>query len=360
VKKVFISDCEGPISKNDNAYEAASEFISNGDKLYSVISRYDDILADVLKRPGYKAGYTLKFILPFMKAYDVTDKKMQEFANRNLVLISNAGITLKYVRSIAHAFVVSTSYEHYIKALCRALDFPFENTYCTKVSIDRYHMAEQEKNCLKELAGEIAQMPMIEIPQNAKSTEDFSRDDQMTIQRLNQIFWKEIANMQSGRAYHEVTPMGAGEKAEAIEHVARKLEVRLDDVMYVGDSITDEKAFKLVKDNHGLAVSFNGNRYAVSSAEIAVLSEDSTPTAIIADIFCRFGKQETMRVAESWSKEGLKKSQVNPILLERLFRIYPNGLSKVKVVTGENVETLAKESSEFRKKVRGEAIGRLG
>jgi energy-converting hydrogenase A subunit R len=292
VKRVFISDCEGPISKNDNAFEVASQFIPNGNRLFSVISRYDDVLADVLKKPGYKAGYTLKLILPFLKAYDLTDQKIQEFSANSLVLISNVRDMLQHIRSIAYAFVVSTSYEHYIRALCQALDFPFRNTYCTKVSIDKYHITKQERKRLKELAAEIAQMQIIEIPPNAKSIEEFSHDDQETIQQLDEIFWKEIANMESGRAYSEVNPMGGGEKAEAIKDVVRKLGVSLPDVMYVGDSITDKEAFKLVRENCGLAVSFNGNQYAVNSAEIALLSESSISMAIIADIFCRFGNNK--------------------------------------------------------------------
>jgi energy-converting hydrogenase A subunit R len=52
VKRVFISDCEGPISKNDNAFEAAARFVPNGDKLFTLISKYDDVLADVVKKPG--------------------------------------------------------------------------------------------------------------------------------------------------------------------------------------------------------------------------------------------------------------------------------------------------------------------
>ncbi len=85
MKKVFISDCEGPISKNDNAFEITSHYIPNGDKLFTVISKYDDVLADVLKRPDYRAGSTLKFVLPFLKAHDVTDHEMQLFSARNLV-----------------------------------------------------------------------------------------------------------------------------------------------------------------------------------------------------------------------------------------------------------------------------------
>jgi energy-converting hydrogenase A subunit R len=359
VKRVFISDCEGPISKNDNAFEVASQFIPNGNRLFSVISRYDDVLAEVLKRPSYKAGCTLKLILPFLKAYDLTDQKMQEFSANSLVLISNVKDMLQHVRSIAYAFVVSTSYEHYIRALCQALDFPFRNTYCTKVSIDKYHITKQERNRLKELAAEIAQMQMIAIPPNAKSMEEFSHDDQRTIHRLDEIFWEKIANMESGRAYSEVNPMGGGEKAEAIEDVVRKLKVSLADAMYVGDSITDKEAFRLVRENRGLAVSFNGNQYAVNSAEIAVLSENSISTAIIADIFCRFGKEQALELAENWQEGELNKSQVNRSLLERFFKFNHNK-SRVKIVTSRNVEKLARESNEFRRKVRGEAIGRLG
>jgi len=360
VKKAFISDCEGPISKNDNAFEVTSHFVPNGDKLFTVISRYDDVLADILKKPSYKAGDTLKLIIPFLKTYDVTNRKLREFSAQNLVLIPNVKDTLQYVRNIAHAFIVSTSYEHYIKALCQALNFPYENTYCTEVSMDKYHVTEEEKNKLKEFAREISQMPVIEIPPRAKSLNDFPEKHRKTIQRLDEIFWKEIANMESGKIFHEVNPVGGREKAGVVKDAAERVGVDLGDVMYVGDSITDVEAFRFVKENGGLAVSFNGNQYAIKNAEIAVLSGNSIVTAIIADVFCRFGKQETISLVEDWSREALEKSSVSQTLLKRLFELYPRELLKVKIITSENMEILAKESSEFRKKVRGEAVGRLG
>jgi len=318
------------------------------------------VLADVIKKPRYKAGYTLKLILPFLKACDVTDQKMGEFSAQSLILIPNARDTLQYVRNIAHAFIVSTSYEHYIKALCQALNFSYENTYCTKVNIDKYHMTAGEKNRLKELTREIRQMPIIEMPSGAKSLSDLPGEYRKTIQRLDEIFWKEIANMESGKIFHDVNPVGGEEKADAVKEAAERADVDLSSVMYVGDSITDVEAFKLVKENCGLTVSFNGNQYAVKNAEIAVLSENSIVTAIIADAFCRFGKRETIRLMENWSREALKKSHVSQTLLNRLFMLYPSELPKVKIITSENMGVLAEESSKFRKKVRGEAIGRLG
>lgn len=360
MKRLFISDCEGPISKNDNAFEVTANFIPNGDKLFTVISRYDDVLADVVRRPGYKAGDTLKLILPFLKAFDVTDQRIQEFSSQNLTLIPNIKETLDYVKTLAYPFIVSTSYEHYIKALCKALDFPYKNTYSTKLNLDKYALTVEEKEKLKEIAKEITEMPFIEIPEKTKSLRGLSERDQKIIQRLDEIFWKEITNMNIGKILFEVNPMGGSEKAEAVKDAAKRLGIALSDVIYIGDSITDVEAFRLVRENGGLAVSFNGNQYAVRSAEIAVLAENSTATAILVEVFTRFGKQRTLSIAENWSLETLKKSQINEKFLKRLVAFHPEKMPKVKIITKENMETLARESSNFRKRVRGESIGRLG
>jgi energy-converting hydrogenase A subunit R len=360
LKRVFISDCEGPISKNDNAFEVTAHFVPDGDKLFTIISRYDDALADVLKKPDYSAGGTLKLILPFLKAYGVTDRQMKEFSAQNMILIAGSRDTLHHAKAIASAFIVSTSYEHYIKSLCRALDFPYENTYCTKLSIDKYQLTQQEKTRLKDVAGEIARMRVINIPPMAKSLKDFSDTDQEMVSRLDYVFWNKIARMRIGEVFSEVKPVGGRQKAAAIEDAVRRVRAQLEDVMYVGDSITDKEAFKLVGDNGGLTVSFNGNQYAVKNAEIAVLSENSIVTAIIAELFCKLGKQQTLRVLGNWGVKALQKSGTSWPLLDRLLRLYPEALPKVQIVTAENMETLVKESSEFRKKVRGEALGRLG
>jgi len=361
VKRVFVSDCEGPISKNDNAFEITAHFVPNGGKLFTIVSKYDDVLADVLKKPGYTAGSTLKLILPFLKAYDVTDAQMEQFSAQNLILISNSKGTLQHVRAVASAFIVSTSYEHYIKALCKAIDFPYENTYCTKLSIDKYAVTEQEKARLKEIANEIVQMPIITIPPEAKTLEAFSTGGQETVGQLDKIFWSEIVSMSVGRIFSEVTTVGGSQKAASIEDAVAKLHVPLEDVMYVGDSITDVEAFKLVRENGGLTVSFNGNNYAVKSAEVSVLSENNAVTAVIADVFCKQGKQAALNLVENWNLQSLESNRViSPSLLDRFFLLHPQTLPKVQIVTAENMETVTKKSSEFRKKVRGETIGKLG
>jgi energy-converting hydrogenase A subunit R len=360
LKKIVVSDCEGPISKNDNAYELSVHFIPDGGKLFANISRYDDVLVDVLHRQGYSAGSTLRLILPFFKAYDVTDGQLEEFCIQNIHLIPHTTAALSRIQSNAEVFIVSTSYEHYIKALCKIINFPLENTYCTKVSLDKYEVSPEEKARLKELAQEITQMPKIEIPQMAGALADFSPADQATIRRLDEIFWTEFPKLNAGKLLTDVVTVGGQQKAEAIRDAAKRLGARLSSVMYVGDSITDVEAFKLVREYGGLAVSFNGNGYAVRNAEVSVLSESALATAVVADLYCRLGKEQTLKVVWFWCRAALNENGVSSALLKQLFTVFPRALPEVQAITPQNVERIVRESCAFREKIRGEDIGRLG
>jgi energy-converting hydrogenase A subunit R len=152
--RIFISDCEGPISKNDNAFEVAQAFIPRGDHFFSLISKYDDVLADVVKRSGYRAGNTLKLITPFLKAYGVSNEKLVEYAFDNIVVLHDAKKMLNHLSSLLPSFIVSTSYEQYLSVLCSRMDFPQSNVYCTQLDLDRYDVPPVEAARLRELTDE--------------------------------------------------------------------------------------------------------------------------------------------------------------------------------------------------------------
>ena len=358
-QRIFITDCEGPISKNDNAFELSAHFIPKGDKFFALISRYDDVLADVVKKPGYKAGDTLRLILPFLKAYGATNEKIKEYSSRNILFVPGARETLRFVKHIMPAFIVSTSYEQYIFSLCDLTGFPYGNVYCTRLNLGKYEIDKKEIDRLKALSEEISAMPMMEIPGNARSVRDFSKRDQITLGRLDEIFWKEIPEMESGRMLKEVNSVGGYEKAEAVKDIVGRLNIRLENVMYVGDSITDVSPFQLVRRNGGLTVSFNGNRYAIREAEIAVLSHNTIVTSILADVFNKYGRPRVIEMVKEWDDSTLER-YVDLAFRKRVIELWPTELPRIEIITDENRERLSKESSVFRKTVRGEAIGRLG
>jgi predicted HAD superfamily phosphohydrolase len=98
----------------------------------------------------------------------------------------------------------------------------------------------------------------------------------------------------------------------------------------------------------------------VQHAEVAVQSESNLVTAVIVDLFCKLGKKQTVKTLGSWSLDALKKNKVEEALLKQLSNLSADALPKVQIVTAKNMESITKESSAFRKKVRGVAIGRLG
>jgi energy-converting hydrogenase A subunit R len=357
--RILVTDCEGPISKNDNAFELTSTYIPQGDRFFALVSKYDDVLADVVKKPGYKAGDTLRLILPFLKAFGVTDKKMIEFSARNVLLVPGAKETLIFIRKLMPSFVVSTSYEHYISSLCELTGFPFENTYCTRLNLDKYKLDEEERKKLLELQIEIAALPMIEIPGNANSVRTFSKRDGETIQRLDEIFWKIISNMESGRML-DVNPVGGSEKARAVFEIVEKIKCKLDNVIYIGDSITDVPPLKLVRESGGLSISFNGNDYAVRESDVAVLSGHTIVISVLAEVFSRYGIKGVLSLVEEWNPSGLEKYCFYKELREQMYLLFPDGFPQVEKVTESNLERLKRESSVFRKTVRGETIGNLG
>ena len=359
-QKVFVSDCEGPISKNDNAFEIASHFIPEGDRLFTLISRYDDVLVDIVKREGYKAGDTLRLILPFLKAYDVINETITEYSSENIRLVPGAKEMLQFVRGFMPTFIVSASYEYYMHALCKALNFPFGNVYCTRLDLDKYRISDEEKKKLNVLREEMIKLPIPEIPDGAQSLGDFPKKLQRAVHRLDGIFWEEISSMEIGRIFMEVNPVGGSEKAAVVEDIVAKLKTTLQNVMYVGDSITDVEAFNLVRDGGGVTVSFNGNGFAIREAEVAVLSENAVATALLADVFNRFGKHQVVSLVREWEPSIVDKFGLYQPLKKSFFKLGHRKFPRVELVTEQNMEKLMQESTAFRQSVRGKAIGKLG
>lgn len=339
-RRFFVSDCEGPISINDNAFELAGHFIENGEKFFEIISKYDDILAEEIKRQGYNAGGTLKLILPFLKAYGANNRSIKEFSQENVHLIQGARDTLQFVFCIMPSFIVSTSYQQYIQALCDLTGFPFENTYSTKLDMSIYPLTTLERYKLIELRKKIINNPEFE--------------------NLDEIFYKTIPPMKIGRMLRDVNPVGGEGKKEALLDIIKRFQFQASDLMYVGDSITDIQPLRYAHEEGGLAVSFNGNEYAVKEAEIAVMADNTLMISIIADLFNKAGKAEVFEFITSFGDDPQLAMYNYPVDPQLALKLPALSESKIEIIDDQNRERLKNESLKYRKNVRGEAIGRLG
>ncbi|HOE16020.1 MAG TPA: hypothetical protein PLX02_00805 [Syntrophorhabdaceae bacterium] len=330
-KTIYVTDCEGPVTRDDNAYEIADAFLREGGRLFILLSKFDDYLGDIEKVEGYRYGSTLRFILPFLKTADVTDREIQGFSGQHITVMSGVRETLQAINRLAPVYVVSTSYVHYMQEVSQYLGLNMANIFCTKMSFDDYVMNDDEKKVIADYHEEFLGLPPIAWDDDNK----MDPDSQRTIDALKEFFSVRLPSLPVYQWMKDVNPIGGSGKAEAILQISKQAGIPLKDILYVGDSITDVDAFRLVKDGGGLSVSFNGNRYAVQSAEYIVVSEDTAVLRDIATGFCQQGKDA---ISEGKASETA--------------RIFKEGDCSIKDVIAL--------SEKMRKEVRGQAIGSLG
>jgi energy-converting hydrogenase A subunit R len=336
--RFLVSDCEGPLSLNDNAFELAGHFIPHGEKFFQIVSRYDDILVE-MERPGYNAGNTLKLIAPFLKAYGATNQNVETFSEENVILVPGAQNTLQFFQKLLPSFIVSTSYQQYIEALCQVTGFPLENCYYTLLDLEKYEIKPDEKDQLRKLKKSAVENPEFE--------------------NLERIFWDELPQMRISSLMDDIKPVGGAAKKEAVEDIMSRFGFQAADLIYIGDSITDVEPLRFAQDEGGLAVSFNGNSYALDEASVAVISNNTLILSLLTHLFKEDGTEKVLEFADTYStdpQEALEDHSVMSELSAKLSQTH----TQLEVVTSGNLERLKAESGEFRKNIRGEAIGGLG
>lgn len=357
---LFFTDCEGPLTTNDNAFELASTFIPQGDHIFTTLSRYDDVLVDIIQTPNYQAGSTLKFIAPFLKAYNVSNQMIQTYSSNHLILIQGTKPLLSFTQQLLPSYIVSTSYQQYLQALCTSIGFDSTHVFATTLDLDAFSIPMKEVKQLQQLRGEIAAFSSIEIPENAESLEDFAPSTQRIIHRLNQIFWIQLPSMISGQLLQSITLIGGIEKAQKVNAVTSQLKSQLANVMYVGDSITDAQALRLVREHGGLSVAFNGNRYALEQANLAIIAENNFILALIAFLFCQYGTAYVLNLVQEDRLTNLDQTDLESTLITDYRRNYASQVPRIAVISLDNFSSLNTESTELRRRVRGAVIGQLG
>lgn len=353
-RRLYVTDCEGPLTRNDNAQEIAAAFIPDGAELFARLSRYDDLLADVLHKPGYNAGDTLRLLPPFLRAFGVGDRDVVDFSAASVLVVPGAPQLLAELRALLPCFIISTSYTPYIRALCDVVDFPFADCRCTTLSLDAWRLPDEEAARLREWAQAIVARPVIEIPRGAEALDDLSTEDRETVARLDRLFWTQMApagaaadrlNV-SGELLSAVRPVGGGMKLAALEEIVAAQGTGTDQVMYVGDSITDVPPLAAVRRWGGVAVSFNGNGYALAAAEIAAAGDSVRPVLDLARAFAAAGPAAARELAASPPTDETGAGHAEPRALIGLLE--------------RDRERLSAASLAARTSVRGTRIARLG
>ena len=366
---LFVTDCEGPLTRNDNAAELAAAYLPDGGVFFAVLSKYDDYLADVVRKPGYNAGNTLALIAPFLRAFGLDDATAERSSRDTLLTVPGAADLVAGVRELMPMFVISTSYAPYVRAVAELLGLPFACCRCTELSLDGWELPEAEVTWLRERAQWISQQEPITLPRGAASIDDLSAGDRATVRALDALFWDELEHRAplAASMIASVHPVGGHGKLTALQDIVAATSGAAD-VMYVGDSITDVPPLAAVKEWGGVALSFNGNGYALAAAEFAAAAADTRPTLDLARAFARGGVATARSLARAWPIPAKPDSAGDPAgspdSAGQASAAPPAGLPRLDLprlgLIAEAHDELAAASRAARAGVRGEHIAALG
>ncbi len=252
-------DLEGPLSPQDNAYELMKLF-PNGDRVFEVISRYDDLLT-LEEREDYEPGDTLALIVPFLVLHNVSEDNIASLA-------AKAGLTggaEKLISSLQtkrwKVFCISTSYEQYALYISHKLGIYAHNVACTPFPGERLRLTlcKEDVALLQQTEEEILTM------------RPFDDDDRIK-QRLDHFYWEKLPSTNIGEVIKVVKPVGGQRKVAALNRFADKYGQPLSDWVVIGDSITDFRMLQAVEEAGGLAIAFNANEYALPYSTMSLAS----------------------------------------------------------------------------------------
>ncbi|MHA1149052.1 MAG: HAD hydrolase family protein [Promethearchaeota archaeon] len=366
-KNVCCFDLEGPISVLDFAAEIGkmlsekSELnLKNYDmgEFFTMISTYDDYLIDVpgikedLGIPEYNPGDTLRLMAPLYVAC-YTDEELINLAKDNLGLLPGCKELMQLLHQKWDLYVISTSYTQFAHNTTAALDIPKDHVYCTDLHI----------KVLKESVQNIEASVDVLVREIFQKYVDKNKELDAVINDLNHFFWKEKRSDYI-KVMNMVKVRGGKRKELAVEDISQRTGVPISKMIAVGDSITDINMLERLKEEGGIAVSFNGNRFTAERSTVAVTTPNNLGALPIFN-----ARDDLESFLDKWERE-YPEFQENPKLINNHlipdkirqlfidFNFVPEIVYLVNKTQKEILEIIARQE-KMRKIVRGWA-GNLG
>lgn len=292
--KYICFDLEGPLSPQDNAYDLMKLF-PGGDKVFEIISRYDDILT-LEKKENYEPGDTLALIIPFLAYHGINEQNVISFASK-ATLTDGAGDLIDYLKERSWTvFCISTSYRPYARTITNRLRIPADNTACTEFPVEQLS---------KDFSGSDFQ-PVKELEIKIKDCPNL--DDKWIKENLDHFYWQQLPQTKFGNVLDLVKPVGGQKKVNALIKFCKRENAPLSDFVAVGDSITDYKMLQSVNNQNGLAIAFNGNEFVLPYATIGLASLNIFDLKPLLDIWQTQGRTGVRDWAMNFKPD---KSDVN-------------------------------------------------
>lgn len=360
-RKVLFIDGEGPLVNIDLAREMAARIHRiyephvNRYLLFDTLSLYNACLAEEGRSPN-QPGDTLALLVPHLLAHGVSNEDLVEEAKKT-VIIPGVQELLGALRLEGWEIrVISGAYNHLWETVGPRLGFSSQEIASSHLNLAK----------LRENSGWREDLSNFVKLQERLTLQD--KDDiefaQLRFKKGEGIFsiWREYLSEtwplvhnfygyllpdQGFDPLKEISIVGGSRKVDAVQKFQKELAVGVNQIVFVGDSITDDQAHKFVRESGGLAITLNGDRFALRNANLAVALEDRLDLKPLLDAWQKGGLVEVRNFVEAQSTQSTDK--------ERLAKFSADG-THFSLVTSENVTELAEIHRDFRERSRDGAV----
>jgi predicted HAD superfamily phosphohydrolase len=279
VANLLFLDMEGPLSIQDNACEMMNMF-PDGGRIFDLVKRYDRLLS-LDGRDDYDPGDGLVRIVPFLVHHGVTADDMVSLADRAAIVDGAdeliAGLTGWEV------FCVTASYEQYAARIVQRVGIDLKRLACTRFPIERCYelITDADRNLIQDVEREILGLG--------------PDDDKKLRERLGLYYDVELPQTPFGSTVQAMRAMGGRKKAAALRNFARVRGQFPDQVVVVGDSVTDCRMLEAVDREGGLALAFNATEDAIYYATVGVASTSIGDIRVLLDAWGEGGRDAVVR-----------------------------------------------------------------
>ncbi|MBN1215194.1 MAG: HAD hydrolase family protein [Candidatus Lokiarchaeota archaeon] len=276
-KRITCWDLEGPITILDFAADLGRLLNEKKElklnefdmaEFFFMISLYDDYLIDtpgIKEKLGindYQPGDTLRLMAPLYVS-SFSNNELITLASKNFGILTGIQELLSILKKDWDIYVISTSYSQFAHQVTQELNIKKENVYCTDFPIDELKQSYTNiQNDVDNLIRTIFKKYLV----NQKRLDAVLND-------LNTFFWNKKPS-EYVKIMNNIKVRGGKRKEIAIEDISNRTGIDIREMVAIGDSITDINMLERLNKEGGIAISFNGNRFSLKYANIALTSKN--------------------------------------------------------------------------------------
>ena len=264
----------------------------NGDKIFEVISRYDDLLT-LEEREDYEPGYTLALIVPFLILHNISEADITRLSVKASLTGGAADLVSQLQSNGWKIFCISTAYKQYAIHITQKLGIFTHNVACTSFPLDKIRIAlcKEDVELLQQVEEDILTMRPV-------------ADDNRIKQSLDDFFWEKLPTTEVGMAIREVKPVGGRRKVAALNRFVETYAQPLSKWVVVGDSITDSRMLQTVDEAGGLAIAFNASEYALPCSTMSLASTSISDLTEVLQAWEKSQRRRAEKIVREKEKTG--------------------------------------------------------